>query len=261
MSVSYDRSGDGEPLLLIHGLGGERHIWAPVLDRLVPERDTIRVDLPGFGASPVLAPGVKATPWALAARIAEQLDVLRLDRVHVAGNSLGGWVALELAKAGRALSVTGLATAGLWEGPLARKACVMWTISRALLPGLPTLLRGAGARRLALGGSVAHPERVPYAAAVGIARAYATAPGFIAANDNMRANHFTGGDRIDVPVTMAWCEHDRLIARPRHLPFPARELLLQGCGHVPMYDDPQAVAAVLLAGSADRGGVRSATLR
>jgi pimeloyl-ACP methyl ester carboxylesterase len=259
MCVSYDRSGSGAPLLLIHGLGGERHIWEPVLDRLTGVRDTIRVDLPGFGASPVLPAGVKATPAALAAAIAERLDALALDRVHVAGNSLGGWVALELAKAGRALTVTGIASAGLWAGPLAPKPYVMRTISRGLLPGLPTLLRGAGARRFALAGSVAHPDRVPYEAAVRIARAYATAPGFVDANDNMRAGHFTGGDAIDVPVTMAWCELDRLIARPRRLPFAAHELVLRDCGHVPMYDDPEAVAAVLLAGSADRSEAPSAT--
>jgi pimeloyl-ACP methyl ester carboxylesterase len=254
VSVSFDRDGSGPPLLLVHGLGGERGIWEPLLDELTPVHDTIRVDLPGFGASPVLADGVKATPWALAAAIGEQLDALGLDRVHVAGNSLGGWVALELAKAGRALSVTGIATAGLWNGPLVPKPYLMRNVSRSLLPTLPTLLRGAGARRVALAGSVAYPERVPYEAALRIARAYATAPGFVNASDNMRANHFTGGERIDVPVTMAWCDRDRLIARPRQLPFPAREVVLQGCGHVPMYDDPAAVAAVVLAGSAGRAG-------
>jgi pimeloyl-ACP methyl ester carboxylesterase len=250
MTVTFDRDGSGPPLLLIHGLGGERRIWDPLLPALTPVRDTIRIDLPGFGASPVLGDGIKATPWALAAAIGEQLDELGLSRVHVAGNSLGGWVALELAKAGRALSVTGIATAGLWNGPLVPKAYVMRNISRGLLPGLPTLLRGAGARRVALAGSVAHPDRVPYEAALRIARAYASAPGFVNASDNMRANHFTGGERIDVPVTMAWCERDRLIARPRALPFPARQTLLEDCGHVPMYDDPEAVGAVVLAGSA-----------
>lgn len=253
MSVAYDRAGTGAPLLLIHGLGGERHIWEPTLEHLTAVRDTIRVDLPGFGQSPVLAREQPPTPWALAAAIGRQLDELGLDRVHVAGNSLGGWVALELAKAGRALSVTGIAPAGLWGGPLARKPYVMRSVARGLMPSLPLLLRSPRARRLALLGSVAHPERVPREAAIRIALAYARAPGFVGANDNMRAHHFTGGERVTVPVTMAWCEHDRLIARPRQLPFAARETLLRGCGHVPMYDDPPAVAQVLLAGSAEAG--------
>ena len=261
MSVQYDRDGSGPPLLLIHGLGGERHVWESVLDRVTEVRDTIRVDLPGFGESPVLPDDAKATPWALAAAIAAQLDALGLDRVHIAGNSLGGWVALELAKAGRALTVTAIAPAGLWTGTLVPKPYVMRSISRALLPSLPTLLRGAGGRRMALAGSVAYPERVPYEAAVRIVKAYATAPGFVNASNNMRANRLTGADQIDVPVTVAWCERDRLIARPRRLPFPARETILRDCGHVPMYDDPEAVATVILDGSSDRTPSRSGALR
>ncbi|MCW3038556.1 MAG: alpha/beta fold hydrolase, partial [Solirubrobacterales bacterium] len=120
-----------------------------------------------------------------------------------------------------------------------------------LMPGLPGLLRSPGARRLALAGSVAHPERVPPAAAIRIVTAYAQAPGFVAASDAMRAGRFVGGDAVRVPVTLAWCEHDRLIARPRALSFPAREIVLADCGHVPMYDDPAAVARVVLEGSAE----------
>lgn len=252
MPVAYDRSGSGPPLLLLHGLGGERHIWTPTLPYLTPHRDTIRMDLPGFGASPVLPKGTKATPWALAAGIAEQLDALGLARVHVAGNSLGGWVALELAKLGRAVSVTGIGTAGLWRGPLAPKPYVMRNVARGLRPALPALLRAPAVRRFALLGSVAHPERVPVEDAVRIATAYARSPGFVNASNNMRSSHFTGGEQVTVPVTLAWCEHDRLIAPPKRLPFPADEVVLSGCGHVPMYDDPEAVARVVLAGSAQR---------
>jgi pimeloyl-ACP methyl ester carboxylesterase len=259
--IAFDRSGTGQPLLLIHGLGGERHIWEPTFEHLTGVRDVIRVDLPGFGESPVVPKGEQATPWALAAVIAAQLDELGLERVHVAGNSLGGWVALELAKAGRALSVTGIAPAGLWSAPLVRKPYVMRGVAKGLQPVLPLLLGGAGVRRFALLGSVAHPERIPREAATRIALAYARSPGFVNASDNMRANHFTGGERIRVPATMAWCEHDRLIARPRRLPFPARETVLADCGHVPMYDDPVAVARVLLAGSADRENPRMVPAR
>jgi pimeloyl-ACP methyl ester carboxylesterase len=250
MTMTFDRDGSGPPLLLLHGLGGERGIWEPLLPFVLAHRDTIRVDLPGFGDAPALDDGTVPTPAALAAAVAVQLDDLGLDRVHVAGNSLGGWVALELAALGRALSVTGIATAGLWTRALAPKPYVMRNISRSLLPLLPTLLRGAAARRAALAGSVAYPDRVPYEAALRIARAYASAPGFVAASNAMRAGRFTAGDRIDVPVTMAWCDKDRLIARPRDLAFAAHETVLTDCGHVPMYDDPAAVSAVVLAGSA-----------
>ena len=62
MAIAFTRAGSGEPLVLIHGLGGSRRIWEPVIDRLAAERDVIAVDLPGFGASPVLPHGIAAEP-------------------------------------------------------------------------------------------------------------------------------------------------------------------------------------------------------
>ncbi|MBA3300985.1 MAG: hypothetical protein H0T15_03875 [Thermoleophilaceae bacterium] len=56
----------------------------------------------------------------------------------------------------------------------------------------------------------------------------------------------------DVPVTLAWPEHDRLVARPRRVPPGVRSVVMPGCGHLPMWDDPALVARVLLDGSADR---------
>ena len=66
----------------------------------------------------------------------------------------------------------------------------------------------------------------------------------------MRANVFRGLADIEVPLTLAWPEHDRLVARPPDVPASARELVLRGCGHMPTWDDPRQVADVLLAGSA-----------
>ena len=90
---------------------------------------------------------------------------------------------------------------------------------------------------------------MPYVAALGLVRAYADAPGFEAANAGMRANRFTGLHELRVPLTLAWPEHDGLVARPRSIPAGAREVVLRGCGHMPTWDDPAQVAAVLLAGS------------
>jgi pimeloyl-ACP methyl ester carboxylesterase len=104
-------------------------------------------------------------------------------------------------------------------------------------------------RRAALAGTTAHPERITYAAALQLVRAYASAPGFAAANAGMRANRFSGLDRISVPLTLAWPDYDRLVGRPRSIPATAREFVLRDCGHMPTWDDPEQVAAVLLAGS------------
>ena len=249
-SLNHVRRGSGEPLLLIHPLGAEIVVWEPVLERLAAQRDVIAVDMPGFGASPALANGSEPTPQALAAALGRFLDSLGLERVHVAGNSLGGWVALELAKAGRALSATGLCSAGFWTRPLGpRGGPDVRRIGRGLLPLLPALVRSTGGRRLLLRTSVGHPERVPPEAAARLVRAYVTSPGFEAANAAMRAGTLSDTERIDVPVTLAWGELDRLIRRPRTKPEHWRTVLLRGCGHIPTWDDPAQVSRALLMAS------------
>jgi pimeloyl-ACP methyl ester carboxylesterase len=248
--LNHVRRGSGEPLVLIHPLGGELVVWEPVLERLARDRDVIAVDLPGFGGSRPLANGAAATPQLLARSVASFLDELGLGRVHVAGNSLGGWVALELAKANRALSVAGLCTAGFWKRPLGpRRGRDIRRVGRALLPVLPALLRSASGRRLVLRGSVARPERVPPHAATRLVRSYLSSPGFEGVNSAMRAEVFAGVEDIRVPVTLAWAEHDRVVARPRTRVPDWRTVILHGCGHIPTWDDPDQVARMLLLAS------------
>lgn len=253
--IAHDRAGTpgATPLVLVHGLGGDRHVWAPVADRLAEDHDLVLVDLPGFGDSPALRGDV--APPALAGALAAFLrDDLGWDAPHLVGNSLGGWVSLELARAGVATSVTAIAPAGFWSRPLGPKPMVMRNLSRALRPLLPLAMRSRAIREFGLQASVAHPERVPVDAAVAMARAYAGAPGFAAVNRAMRGSQFLDGHEIDVPVTLAWCEHDALVVPPRRPLLPAaREVVLHGCGHVPMYDDPDAVARVVREGA--RSGV------
>jgi pimeloyl-ACP methyl ester carboxylesterase len=246
VTIAYHRAGTGPVLVLLHPLGADRHVWAPVMERLTAQRDVIAVDLPGFGDSPPLNGGRPPTPAALAAAVAEALPD---GPHHVAGNSLGGWVALELAAAGHARSVTAIAPAGLWPEPLAPKRATARALARAIRPAVPTLVRSAGGRRLALAGTVAHPERVPPEAAERLVRAYADAPDFDAVNRAMRAGRFTRLEHLRVPVTLAWPEHDRLVARPAHLPPSVRSVPLPGAGHVPMWDATDAVGDLLLQGS------------
>jgi pimeloyl-ACP methyl ester carboxylesterase len=248
--LNHVRRGSGEPLVLIHPLGGELVVWEPVLERLALERDVIAVDLPGFGASAPLSNGSAPTPQSLAAAVAAFLSELGIERAHVAGNSLGGWVALELAKAGRALSVAGLSTAGFWKRPLGpRQGRDLRRIGRALLPVLPWLMRSERGRRLLLRGSVGYPERVPPEAAARLVRSYVTSSGFEGANAAMRAAVFSGVEEIRVPVTLAWAEHDRLLRRPRETAPGWHTLTLHDCGHIPTWDDPDQVARVLLRAS------------
>jgi pimeloyl-ACP methyl ester carboxylesterase len=257
--LNHVRRGRGEPLVLVHPLGGELVVWEPVFDTLAAERDVIAVDMPGFGSSPRLEEVGELTPAVLARSIAAFLDELGVQRAHLAGNSLGGWVALELALLGRALSVAGLCTAGLWSRPLEPRREVRRRAGRLLLPLVHALARTEPGRRALLGRHVARPERVPPRAAARLARAYLTAPSYSSASTAMRSGMFNGLEQLDVPVTLAWGELDRVVSRPkRPLPPTVRTITIAGCGHVPTWDDPEQVSRVLLEASAQAAATAGA---
>jgi|tagenome__1003787_1003787.scaffolds.fasta_scaffold20856159_1 pimeloyl-ACP methyl ester carboxylesterase len=241
--LAFTRAGSGEPLVLIHALGADRRMWDPVLGLLAAERDVIAVDLPGFGGSRAVSP---ARPIDLAASVAAQLSALGVSRPAVAGVSLGGWVALELALAGETSAVTAIAPAGLWSAPLEPRRSTARTVARALSPALPLILSSRRGRRLALSSNVGHPDRVPYEDALRLVRTYAQSPGFVAVNAAMRAARFAELAEITVPVVLAWPDLDRIVTRPRVLPGNVRNVVLRGCGHMPTWDDPEQVAALLL---------------
>ncbi len=94
--VEYHVGGAGEPLLLVHGLGGSAENWVEVVPELVQRHRVIAIDLPGHAGSGTLARG--ATMDEFAAATASVLDAENVERTLVAGHSLGGLVALRLAR-------------------------------------------------------------------------------------------------------------------------------------------------------------------
>ena len=119
LSLALDRGGTGPPLVLVHGLGLDRRCWSPVREALQQHHDVVAVDLPGFGKSRALPTGDTPTPTRLADVLEHDIDRLGLAAPAVIGNSLGGWVALELARRGRASCVVAIAPSGL-ETPAER---------------------------------------------------------------------------------------------------------------------------------------------
>jgi pimeloyl-ACP methyl ester carboxylesterase len=250
--LAYWRRGDGEPLLLLHGLGGTKLTWEPVAERVARERDLVAVDLPGFGDSPPLPDGTEPTAVALAAELGRFCEDLGLHRPHVAGNSLGAWVALEMGRAGAAASVTAISPAGLWRRPLGPRKTDVHRLARRTAPLLSVALRTAAGRRRVLAGTVGHPERVPAADARRLVMSWVRSRGYAAANEAMRRDLFDPAGYPNLPVTIAWGELDRLVRQPRRerMPAGARYLTLPDCGHTPMWDQPELVADLLLQGSA-----------
>jgi pimeloyl-ACP methyl ester carboxylesterase len=261
MAIAYHRAGSGEPLVLIHGLGGSRRIWDPVIDRLAAERDVVALDLPGFGRSPALPTGTQPSPERLAAEVAGLCAELRLERPHVAGNSLGGWVALELAKAGGAATVCAISPAGLWRRPLGPRRFDARGYAMRLRRLLPALTASARGRAALLRNTVARPERLTRADATALIGDWLSAPGYAAASDEMRARVFEYPELVVVPTTIAWGSEDRLVRPPRadRMPPGTRYLVLEGVGHTPTWDDPPRVAELLLeaSGAAQVGSGRS----
>jgi pimeloyl-ACP methyl ester carboxylesterase len=253
-------SGPREPLLLIHGLGGTRSIWEPVIPLLEDEREVHAIDMPGFGASPPLSQGEEASAANLARALHEECARNGIERPHVAGNSLGGWVALEMGRFGWVASVTTLSPAGLWSRPLGEPAGgggrmllrgSPWV--KAARPFLAVALQFPQTRAAAFGAIAAHPERIPPDAARALVLGWISGEGYDAANRAMRSDVFDPSDYpADVPVTIAWCEKDRLLGppKPHRRPASARFLVLAGVGHTPTWDDPELVARTLLDGSA-----------
>src|SRR5436190_24398607 len=117
MELNHFRGGQGEPLVLVHGIGSRWRMWKPVLDRVTAQREVIALDLPGFGASWMPPNGIPAGVDSLATLVAGFLREQGVERPHMAGNSLGGLVTLELAKRGLVRSAAGLSPSGFANGP------------------------------------------------------------------------------------------------------------------------------------------------
>ncbi len=248
--IHFVRRGSGPPLLLVHGLGGSAGIWTPVMDRLAAERDVIAVDLPGFGNSP---PAGDRTPRATAATLAGLCRSLEVERPHVAGNSLGAWVALEMAEQGNAASVAAISPAGMWRHALGPRSYSAHGLGNRLRPVINAALRSKRGRRVILRSTMARPDLMPSADAIALVSSYLDSPGYAAANAAMRGEVFEHDGLVDVPVAIAWGVHDRVVGRPSHSRIPPGATLVEmpGWGHMPTWDDPRGVAAFLLSASSE----------
>ncbi|WP_393085894.1 alpha/beta fold hydrolase [Streptomyces sp. LN704] len=258
VTLSYARVGTGEPLLLLHGIGHHRQAWDPVVHILAAEREVIAVDLPGFGASPALPDGLTHDLGTVVPVLGALCEALELDRPHVAGNSLGGLLALELGREKLVRSVTALSPAGFWTTAERRYAfgvlmAMRQGARRLPLPAVERLSRTVVGRAALTSTIYARPGRRSPEAVVAETLALAHAEGFA---ETLRAGidvQFTD-DVPGLPVTVAWGTRDRLLVRRQGIRAKqiiprARLVRLPGCGHVPMNDDPALVARVILDGS------------
>jgi pimeloyl-ACP methyl ester carboxylesterase len=268
-SINHHREGEGPPLVLLHGIGHHWQAWKPVIGLLAREFDVIACDSPGFGRSAPLTAGIEPTIPAYVDAFEWFFAELGLERPHVAGNSMGGAIALELARRRAVHSACAFSPAGFWTTP-ERRFCQLSLGAIAAIPRPARALVTAAARtrtgRVALfSQTFGYPARLPAEEAVAtLADAWA-APAFADALEAFRHYRFAAPEDLRAtPVTIAWGARDRLL--PYRLQAPrARKLLpwathvTLGAGHVPFYDDPAAVAEVIRARA--RAGDESVTHR
>jgi pimeloyl-ACP methyl ester carboxylesterase len=251
--IAYERGGEGEPLLLLHGTGGSHRHWGPVRPKLEGHHDLLVVDLPGHADSDA-PPDGDHKPLGYAAALGKFLDQLGIDAAHVAGDSVGGWTALELAKLDRARSVVAIAPAGLWprRDPwrCSLKLWAMYRLGRLMKPLTERALRSEQGRIRLLRGTVAKPLNLSPEEARDLIETYNGTPSFSKHLAQTRRARFRDGAPIRVPVTAAWGDHEQLIPpkarRQDELPPHTKTVTLSGCGHVPFWDDPEQVARTIL---------------
>jgi pimeloyl-ACP methyl ester carboxylesterase len=249
------RAGQGEPLVLLHGVGESAVGWRPVLDALSRHYDVIALDLPGFGDSARLPGDVLPSAVALADAVERELDQLGIAGFHVAGYSLGGRVALELATRGRPRSVVAIAPDGLGV-PAERlfQATMLMTyrmMATWLAPVASLVTASVAGRGLCFALERSRPWNLPWPDARQLLLNFATAPAY---EETVLASTFdvpTGLDRITCPVLILQGTADLLVSTQssRFLSFipHAQFKWLHGLSHVPISDDPELVAHDMLA--------------
>jgi pimeloyl-ACP methyl ester carboxylesterase len=243
------RGGSGPPLVLLHGFLDTWRVWELVLPALERSHDVLAPTLAGHAGGPPL-PQVSAD--AVVDAVEAAMDEAGFDTAHVAGNSLGGYVALALAARGRARTVVAFAPAGGWTEVLDLEVG-MQEQARAAAPHAAALLATAAGRRRATEFLTVRYEHIPVEllAHQMLGLAGCTAAEAMIANAR-REGWPLDAERITCPVRIVWGTEDRLLPYPAAAERFRRELPqadwveLDGVGHYPQWDVPLEAAQLIL---------------
>jgi pimeloyl-ACP methyl ester carboxylesterase len=224
------RGGAGSPLVLLHGFLDTWRTWEGVLPALERHHDVLALTLAGHAGGPAIDGPVSDA--VLVDAVERAMDAAGFETAHLAGNSLGGWVALQLAARGRARTVVALAPAGGWaaDDPVRGQTLRFQATMHDALKDAPLY---------------AMTDR-----ALGVARADA-APAFI--EYALSAEWSLDAERITCPVRIVWGTDDGLLPWPAAAVRFRRDWLpqadwieLDGVGHHPQLDIPLETAQLIL---------------
>jgi pimeloyl-ACP methyl ester carboxylesterase len=249
-------------VVLLHGFTAAWGIWSPVLADLVARYEVIAPTLPGHDGGPSYPTDWPITFEHSTDAVEGLLDGLGVGSAHFVGNSMGGGIALELAKRGRARSVVAFAPGGGWsqgdgEGPrIGSFFAKQMKVLKRMHALSEWMMKRPGTRRLALREIMRHGELVSPVDAAGISQAALDCSISQRAIEALLADsaELTIGDldRITCPVLLATPQFDRVLPGSRHAPRYRREIpgvkaiTLADCGHVPMWDDTERVTQLII---------------
>ncbi|MCV7172309.1 alpha/beta hydrolase [Mycobacterium manitobense] len=257
--------GTGEPMLLLHPFMMSQNVWKGVAPRIA---DTGRYEV--FAPTMLGHNGVSRGPFfldsaSLADDVERRMDALGWGTAHVVGNSLGGWVAFELERRGRARTLTGIAPAGGWKHFTPAK----FEIVGKFLAGLPlwvaTLVFRQHVLKLPFTRYLTHlpvsgsPEGLSDDDVAEIIDDVSHCPAYY----QLLVKSLTLPGLLEIaegktPTHLVVCEKDRVLPHPRftrhfteHLPEDTEVTHLDGVGHIPMFEAPDRITEVIL-GFVDR---------
>ncbi len=253
--ADHHRGGDGPPLLLIHGFTGTWRAWGPVIGLLEDQFDVLAPTVGGHTGGPDLPDG--GTLDDILDGLEAMLDEVGWTKAHIAGWSMGGQLALEMAARGRALTVTAISPAGAPTGGgmerelkrIGRQFRRSHGAARRSARLVARIMASPGLRAVAMRDQMVNGSRISPDEAVAMSQSFADTPVFASFIEAFGANDrkLEGLDRIDVPVTIVWGDTDRVLPQDKHEPFfrerlpEAKFVNLVKAGHTPFWDAPERV--------------------
>jgi pimeloyl-ACP methyl ester carboxylesterase len=251
--------GDGVALVLIHGMGSASTAWRLITPELSQSFRVIHIDLPGHGLSNLDAQ-TEMDPHSLAELVLHELDALEIEKFHVVGNSLGGWIALDLAAEhpDRILSVVGIAPAGLWLSPVNRRlptGAYARTLARVVYPIAPYFMPYDWAKKVGFADVSPLWKQLPEEVVIDAVKAMGSSTGYFPAWDALLSLRFDKQISPTVPVTIIFGDTDNTLpektSQEKSLaPAHAKWIRIANSGHAPMWDHPQEVIQEILSTTA-----------
>jgi pimeloyl-ACP methyl ester carboxylesterase len=251
------RGGSGSPLVCLHGFTDTWRTWDLILPRLERDHDVFAPTLPGHAGGPPLRGEI--TDALIPDAIERAMDEAGIETAQIVGNSLGGYVALQLAERGRADSVVALAPAGGWAREDRSRAqtlnlqATMHHQLRAAGPYAETIVASAAGRRRVTQLITTNFAHIPPELLAHQIRGAASCDALPFIEFARRAEWHLNAEKITCPVRIAWGTNDRLLPWPsaatrfRNDWLPHAEWIeLDGIGHCPQLDIPVETAQLIL---------------